>query len=154
RSATSVSCAANAGWSPPRCYASKRSSMRHGIWASISAGCSVEASIVRREPSRSRTLGDARSRQSRKKPLPQSAFAQVELDGQHDHGNAGVLQATLDQEGAFVVQRAVPQRVFLEDDLPGDNQRFWIPLDRIIGQFFGLDGDLCPDAERCRRRIA
>src|SRR5713226_5255044 len=51
-----------------------------------------------------------------------AALAQIEAHGDHDHRHADVLQALLDQERRLVVEHAAEEGVFLEDELPGDDE--------------------------------
>ncbi len=64
--------------------------------------------------------------------------AQVELYRQHDHRDALVLQAALDQKRGLVVERAVPGGVFLEDDLARDDERFRVALHQLGRELLGL----------------
>ncbi len=45
----------------------------------------------------------------------------------------------------------IPERVLLEDDLPGDDERLRIAPEQQHAQLLGLDGDLGPDGEGARR---
>ena len=45
---------------------------------------------------------------------------EVDPHGHHDHGHTAALQALLHHERGLVVQRAIPERVFLEDQLARD----------------------------------
>ena len=83
-------------------------------------------------------LSPVRRRQSASRRAPGNAprrlgargARQVELDRQHDHRDARVLQAALDQQRRLVVEHPVPERVLREDDLTGDHDDLRVPRTR------------------------
>ena len=52
-----------------------------------------------------------------------TALTQIDAYRYDDHGQATALQALLHHERGLVVQHAIPERVFLEDELAGNEQR-------------------------------
>jgi len=77
---------------------------------------------------------------------------QIKAHRKDDHGDAAVLQPALNQKRRFIVEKSVPRRVLLEDELPRDSQRFRILDAEVRREAFCLDGDLGADARSFTRR--
>ena len=95
---------------------------------------------------------------SRRAPgnAPGAAFGlracQVQLDRAARSSARRVLQPPLDHERGLVVEDAVPDRVLLEDDLPGDDEHLRVPLHQADRELLGLDRDLGADGVGAGRR--